>query len=80
MARTKPAKQLSQAEVDRFMVEAERLHKTIVQPLLSPSCDHYRSLQAVHEVLLKSIKEITGRDASFIRWNLTGPARPPTAG
>ncbi|ESZ25009.1 hypothetical protein X734_19980 [Mesorhizobium sp. L2C084A000] len=49
---------------------ARRLQKSIVQPLLSPSCDHCRSLQAVHEVLLKSIKEITGEEASFIiRWN-----------
>ncbi|MER9268142.1 hypothetical protein NKI63_26980 [Mesorhizobium sp. M0410] len=34
MARTKHSKQLSQAEIERFLAEAERLHKSIVQPLL----------------------------------------------
>ena len=77
MARTKLSKQLSQAEIDRFLVEAERLHKSIVQPLISPMCDHYRALQAVHQALLKSIREITGKEAPFIRWNGTGPVRQP---
>jgi hypothetical protein len=81
MARTKLSKQLSQAEIDTFLVAAEALHKSIVRPLLSPSCDHSRALQAVHEALLRSIREITSKDAPFIRWNLTGPAqRPPHAG
>lgn len=29
MARTKLSKQLSQAEIERFLAEAERLHKSI---------------------------------------------------
>ncbi|ESZ15303.1 hypothetical protein X737_22485 [Mesorhizobium sp. L48C026A00] len=37
MARTKLSQQLSQAEIERFLAEAERLHKSIVQPLLSPT-------------------------------------------
>lgn len=37
MARTKLSKQLSQDEIERFLAEAERLHKSIVQPLLSPT-------------------------------------------
>ena len=53
MARTKLSKQLSQAEIERFMMEAERLHKSIVGPLISPQCAHYRALQALHEMLLK---------------------------
>ena len=77
MARTKLSKQLSQSEIERFLVEAERLHKSIVQPLLSPSCDHFRALQAAHEALLKTVKDITGKDAPFIRWNGTGPVLPP---
>ena len=78
MPRTKPSKQLSQAEIERFMAEAERLHKSIVGRLLSPKSAHYRSLQLLHEALLKTVKD--GRDATFIRWHCTGPVQPPTAG
>ena len=80
MARTKLYKQLLPAEIDRFVSEAERLHKSIVQPLLSPTCNHFRALQAVHEALLKAVRDITGKDAAFIRWNGTGPAQHPKAG
>ena len=73
MARHKHPKQLSQADMERFLADAERLHKSIVGPLISPSCDHYRSLQALHEALLKTVKEITGKDPAFIRWHGTGP-------
>ncbi|MER8976612.1 hypothetical protein NKJ72_27335 [Mesorhizobium sp. M0045] len=59
MARTKLSKQLSQAEIERFLAEAERLHKSIVQPLLSPTSNHYRPLQRTHEALLKTVKDIT---------------------
>ncbi|MER9217135.1 hypothetical protein NKI54_35165 [Mesorhizobium sp. M0663] len=59
----------------RFLIEAEGLHKSIVQPLISPTCDHYRALQSVHQALLKSVKEITGKDAPFIRWTGTGPVQ-----
>lgn len=31
--------------------------------------------RVLHEVLLKAVREVTGKDATFIRWNLTGPAR-----
>lgn len=70
MARTKLSKQLSQAEIERFLAEAERLHKGIVQPLLSPTSDHY---QRTHEALLKMVKDITGKDAPLIQWYGTGP-------
>ncbi|MER9076142.1 hypothetical protein NKH80_25645 [Mesorhizobium sp. M0904] len=73
MARTKLSKQLSQAEIERFLGEAERLHKSIVQPLLSPTSNHYRALQRTHEGLLKTVKDITGKDAPFIQWFGTGP-------
>ncbi len=72
MARTRLSKQLSQAEIERFLAEAERLHKSIVGPLLSPQCAHFRALQALHVALLKTVKDITGRDAAFIKWNGTG--------
>ncbi|MER8529585.1 hypothetical protein [Mesorhizobium sp. M1272] len=77
MARTKPAKQLSQAEIECFLAAAEALHKSTVRPLISPSCDHYRSLQKLHEALLSTVREVTGNEVAFIRWNGTGPVHPP---
>ncbi|MER9298623.1 hypothetical protein NKI38_19315 [Mesorhizobium sp. M0621] len=49
MARSKPSKQLSQVEIERFLVAAEALHLSIVKPLLSPMSEHYRALQNTHE-------------------------------
>jgi hypothetical protein len=80
MARSKPSKQLSQAEIERFLVAAEALHLSIVKPFISPHCDHYRQTRVLHEVLLKAVQEVTGWEVEFIRWNTTGPVRPPTAG
>jgi hypothetical protein len=54
-------------------VAAEALHRSIVKPLISPSSDHYRALQRTHEALLKTVKDITGKDAPFIQWFGTGP-------
>jgi integrase len=79
VVRYKHPKQLSQAEIERFLADAERLHKTILRPLISPQCEHYRALQALHEALLKTVKDITGNDAPFIRWHGTGPVRKGTA-
>ncbi|CAN7290575.1 hypothetical protein [Mesorhizobium sp. LjNodule214] len=31
--------------------------------------------QDLHEALLKTAKDITGRDAAFIRWHGTGPVQ-----
>ncbi|RWK31972.1 MAG: hypothetical protein EOR46_30700 [Mesorhizobium sp.] len=36
MARSKPSKQLSQAEIECFLVAAEALHRSIIRPFLSP--------------------------------------------
>jgi hypothetical protein len=55
------------------MTAAAALHKSIVDPLISTQCDHYRSMQDLHEALLKTVKDITGQDAAFIQWNGTGP-------
>jgi hypothetical protein len=59
------SKQLSQDEIDRFMAEAERLHKPqcLVRPLLSPAANTI-DLSQGHEALLKSIKDITMRHSS----------------
>ena len=76
MARTKPSKQLSQAEIERFLVASEALHLSIIKPLLAYHSEHYRAPREVHEPLLKAIVTITGKKAGFIRWNGTGPAMP----
>ncbi|GLQ82970.1 hypothetical protein GCM10007881_64930 [Mesorhizobium huakuii] len=68
MARTKPSKQLSQAEIERFLVAVEALHKSIVKPLISPHCDHYRTTRVLHDALLKAVREVTGKEVEFIRW------------
>lgn len=73
MVRRNKPKQLSETELERFLSAAEALHVSITRPLISPQCDHYRSLQAVHEALLRTVREITGKDAPFIRWHGTGP-------
>jgi uncharacterized UPF0146 family protein len=68
MVRRNKAKQLSEVGIERFMSAAAALHKSVVDPLISPTCDHYRSMQDLHEALLKAVQEITGKDAEFIRW------------
>lgn len=79
MARSKPSKQLSQAEIESFAVAAEALHKSIIKPFISPHCEHYRTTRNLHEVLLKAVRDVTGKEVEFVRWNTTGPVRPPTA-
>jgi hypothetical protein len=76
MARIKPSKQLSQDEIERVLVAAEALHKSIVGPLLAYHSEHYQALREVHGPLLKSIETITGKRAPFIQPNMTGPQRP----
>ncbi|MER9841762.1 hypothetical protein NKJ59_10980 [Mesorhizobium australicum] len=74
MVRYKHSKQLPPEDLQRFLEAAEGLHKSIVRPLISPQCDHYRSMQALHEVLFKIVREVTGKDATFIR--SLGPGLP----
>ncbi|MDX8433457.1 hypothetical protein RFN25_08425 [Mesorhizobium abyssinicae] len=73
MVRRNKPRQLSGPDLERFLQAAEALHKSIVGPLISPQCDHYRSLQLLHEALLKTVREVTGKEVGFIRWNGTGP-------
>ncbi|RJT26622.1 hypothetical protein D3227_37150 [Mesorhizobium waimense] len=68
-------KQLSGQELERFLQAAEGLHKAIVCPLISPTCEHFRSMRTLHEVLLKTVREVTGKEVEFIRWNGTGPVQ-----
>ena len=75
MARIKPSKQLSQDEIERVLVAAEALHKSIVGPLLAYHSEHYQAIREVHGPLLKSIETITGKRAPFIQPNMTGPVQ-----
>lgn len=76
MVRSKGSQQLSQAEIERFVAAAEALHLSIIKPFISPHCDHYRQTRVLHEVLLKAVREVTGKEVSFIQWNGTGPSKP----
>lgn len=76
MARSKGSQQFSQAEIERFVAAAEALHLSIIKPFISPHCDHYRQTRVLHEVLLKAVREVTGKEVAFIQWNGTGPSRP----
>jgi hypothetical protein len=80
MARSKPSKQLSETEIERFLVAAEALHLRIIKPFISPHSEHYRATRVLHDVLLKAVREVTGKEVAFIQWNTTGPVQPPTAG
>ncbi|MDG4876141.1 hypothetical protein P9273_13630 [Mesorhizobium sp. WSM4935] len=68
VVRRNKAKQLSESELERFIIAAGALHRSIVDPLISTQCDHYRSMQTLHRALLKAVKDVTGKDAAFIRW------------
>ncbi|MER8772138.1 hypothetical protein NKH63_25855 [Mesorhizobium sp. M0960] len=75
MVRYKHPKQLPQADLQRFLEAAEGLHKSIAQPLISPQCDHCRSMQSLHEALLRTVREVTGKEVAFIQWNGMGPVK-----
>ncbi|UCI33261.1 hypothetical protein [Mesorhizobium sp. B4-1-4] len=75
MARSRPSKQLSEAEIERFLVAAEALHLSIVKPFISPQCEHYPSTRTLHEALLNAVREVTGKEVEFIQWNTTGSVR-----
>ncbi|WP_246679466.1 hypothetical protein [Mesorhizobium sp. B2-3-5] len=49
---------------------------SIVKPFISRQCNHYRSMQDLHEALLKAVREVTAKEVEFIQWNTTGPVRP----
>ncbi|MER9950568.1 hypothetical protein [Mesorhizobium sp. M0047] len=61
--------------MDRFVAATEELHKAIVKPFISPHCDHYRATRVLHEVLLKAVRDVTGKEVGFIQWCTTGPVQ-----
>ena len=73
MARSRGSQQISQAEIQTFLLAAEALHKSIVKPFISPHRDHYRATRVLHEVLLNTVRKVTGNEVGFIQWNGTGP-------
>lgn len=77
MVRRNKARQLSRVEIQRFMEAAAAMHAAIVFPLISTQCPHYRAMGDLHEALLNAVKEITGKDAEFVRWS--GAKFPTTA-
>lgn len=76
VTRSKGSKQLSEAEIQRFLEASEALHLAIIKPFLSPFSDHYRQTRILHEVLLQTVREVTGKEVPFINWNTTGPSHP----
>ncbi|TJU88721.1 MAG: hypothetical protein E5Y15_03510 [Mesorhizobium sp.] len=75
MARHKLSKQLSEAQIARFLLDAEKLHRSITQPLISPSSVQHRALVALNQTLLQTVKEITGKTAPWVQWGSTGPVQ-----
>ncbi len=76
MASTKPSKQLSQAQIERFLDAADAQGHRRPCSWITHS-EHYCALrEEVHDPLLKSIEKITGKRAKFIQRNLIAPAQP----
>ncbi|MER8415226.1 hypothetical protein NKH97_29965 [Mesorhizobium sp. M0870] len=75
MARSKPSKQLSQAEIECFSGGGGSAAQEHRQPVISPHCDHYRATRVLLEVLLNTVREVTGKEVAFIQWNGTGPSK-----
>ncbi|BAV45741.1 hypothetical protein MLTONO_0838 [Mesorhizobium loti] len=59
---------VTEAEIECFLEVAEALHKSIIKPFVSPHCEHYRATRVLHEALLKTVREVTGKEVEFIRW------------
>jgi hypothetical protein len=70
--RTKPKHII---DIDRFLADAEAIHSIIIgySGGLRVSCDHYRSVQRLHDALLQAIVEITGKDAPWIYRSSSAP-------
>jgi len=70
-------KQLLQAEIERFpAAAAEALHTAMIGPLISPHCNHYRATRVLCEALLKTVREVTGKEVAFERSISSAEERP----
>jgi hypothetical protein len=44
------------------------------------ACIWVMPVSFLHEMLLNTVREVTGKEGAFIQWNGTGPSKGPTAG
>jgi hypothetical protein len=68
---------LTPQEIHAFLQSAEQFNHAICQPLISPQGAHYKALRAVQEALLRSIEDISGKEAHWISRTPLGPAPGP---
>ena len=72
MVRRNKPKSLSEREIAAIIDSARTLHDAITRPLISPQCEHYRSLRRLNEALLLAVTEIHGTDAPLLPSFRTG--------
>jgi hypothetical protein len=77
MVRRKKKTSLSAAEIERFVLDARRLHNTICAPLISPYCEHQRALRKLNDAIHLAVEEVTGRQAPWLTELNTAPQRTP---
>lgn len=55
--------------VDQFVEDATKIHDTLMRYVgsLDYGCPHAKLLRAVHEPLLKAIREITGDELPWVK-------------
>lgn len=59
---------------DRFAADMEAIHRIIVgySMNLRTSCAHYWAMERLHDELLATVSEVTGKEAPWIGRTLTG--------
>ncbi|MGI6854379.1 hypothetical protein [Mesorhizobium sp. 1B3] len=64
---------------DRFAADMEGVHRVIVSYSMNlrTSCADYWALQRLHDALLATVSEVTGKEAPWIGRTLTGPRTSP---
>lgn len=67
---------MSELEVEQFERDATAFHMVLNRyfVVLKPTHSHYHALQQLHEALLRSVQDVTGREAYWCR---VGPGRMP---
>lgn len=78
MARFKQSKRI--VFVEDFVEDATKIHKTLMKYAgqIDAGCAHAKLLQAVHEPLLKAIREVSGKEVPWMTptpasWGPGGP-------
>lgn len=67
---------MNELEVAQFERDAAAFHMMLNRyfVVLKPTHSHYHALQQLHEALLRSVQDVTGREAC---WCPVGPSRMP---